>query len=414
MKLLVDENIPLARELFGPLGEVTLVRGRDVDENMPGLETFDALAIRSVTNVTPALVDRAVRARLIGTATIGTDHIDMAYIGRANIGRRNPITVVSAPGSNADSVADYVFYALTWLTGQLEEPLAGRTLGIIGCGNCGSRVAKRAAGFGMKVLRCDPPLAERAAGFASDPFEATIAADFVTCHVPLTEEGESAHPTHHMIGQAQIGRMRPGACLINSSRGAVVDSPALAAALRQGAVRAVLDVYEGEPEPLVDLLELAALATPHVAGYAVEAKRRGAVVVYEALCRAFDVEPQDTTPLLMQGFRPPAGERVGVAAAGPVAAQADAAVRALFGRIYDVGATSRELKATASSPQRGALFDAMRKNYDRDYARHELSAYAVGFGKGVAADLRQAIGQRLGGFGVRAVEQGAHYVLEAE
>jgi DNA-binding response OmpR family regulator len=153
MKILVDENIPLARELFGPLGEVVMVRGRDVDENTPGLETFDALAIRSVTNVTPALVDRAVRARLIGTATIGTDHIDVAYIARANAARRNPISVVSAPGSNADSVADYVLYALAYLTGQQGEPLSERTLGIIGCGNCGRRVAKRAAGFGMEVLR---------------------------------------------------------------------------------------------------------------------------------------------------------------------------------------------------------------------------------------------------------------------
>ena len=413
MKILVDENIPLARELFGPLGEVVMVRGRDVDENTPGLETFDALAIRSVTNVTPALVDRAVRARLIGTATIGTDHIDVAYVARANAARRNPISVVSAPGSNADSVADYVFYALAYLTGQRGEPLSGRTRGVIGCGNCGRRVAKRAAGFGMEVLRCDPPLAERDRAFSSDPFEETIAADFVTCHVPLSAADESPYPTRHMIGQAEIAQMRAGACLINSSRGAVVDSAALAAALRREAIRAVLDVYEGEPEPPAELIERAALATPHVAGYAIEAKRRGAVVVYDALCRAFGIEPQDTTPLLMKGFEPPVGERVSFGRAGTVSEAADAAVRALFGRIYDVGATSRELKATAASPQRGALFDAMRKNYDRDYARHELSAYTVGFGGGVAGDLRKAVAQRLGGFGVRVVEQGAHYVLES-
>ena len=414
MKILVDENIPLARELFGPLGEVVLVPGRDVDERMPGLETFDALAIRSVTDVTPALVDRAARARFIGTATIGTDHIDMAYIQQANVGRDNPIRVVSAPGSNAESVADYVFYALACLTGRRDQPLTGRRLGIIGHGNCGSRVARRAAGFGMEVLACDPPLAERDPAFTSVPFEAAIAADFVTCHVPLTRKGESAYPTYHMVGQAELTCMRPGACLINSSRGAVVDSAALATALEEGAIDAVLDVYEGEPEPLPELIGRAALATPHIAGYAIEAKRRGAVVVYEAMCRAFGIEPQDARPLLMRGFSPPDAEQVAFDAGGEVADAADAAVRALFGRIYDVSATSEELKATLDAPERGALFDAMRKNYERTYARHELSAYAVGFGDSVGEELRRAIRQRLSGFGTRVVERGANYVLAGD
>ncbi|MCK4374002.1 MAG: 4-phosphoerythronate dehydrogenase, partial [Candidatus Brocadiae bacterium] len=97
MNILVDENIPLARELFGPLGDMTLVSGRDVDESFPGLEQFDVLAIRSVTKVTPALVDRAVSVKVIATATIGTDHIDLAYIGEANWRRENAVTVLAAP-----------------------------------------------------------------------------------------------------------------------------------------------------------------------------------------------------------------------------------------------------------------------------------------------------------------------------
>jgi erythronate-4-phosphate dehydrogenase len=414
MRILVDENIPLARELFGPLGEVVLVRGRDVNEQMPGLETFDALAIRSVTDVTPALVDSAVRARFIGTATIGTDHIDVAYIEEANARRATPISVVSAPGSNADSVADYVFYALAHLTGRQERPLGGRSLGIIGHGNCGSRVARRAAGFGMKVVAYDPPLAERDRSFASAAFEEAIASDFVTCHVPLTRQGESAYPTYHMIGQAELACMRPGACLINSSRGAVVDSGALARALKEGAVDAVLDVYEGEPEPPAELIERAALATPHIAGYAIEAKRRGAVVVYEAMCRAFGLRPRDTTPLLMRGFSPPGGQPVTFSARGEPDAAADRAVRALFSRIYDISATSAELKGTLKSGERGRLFDAMRKDYEKAYARHELAAYTAGFDGSVGEELRRAISRRLGGFGTRVVEDGANYVLQRE
>jgi len=412
MKILVDENIPLARELFGALGDVTLAAGRDVDENYAGLDEFDALAIRSVTKITPALVDRAASARVIGTATIGMDHIDVGYIEQANATRENPIAVFSAPGSNADSVADYVWYCLMRLTSHGREPLSRRTLGIIGHGNCGSRVARRAEGFGMRVLRYDPPLAERDTGFVSDSFEDTLAADFVTCHVPLTREGESAYPTYHLIGEHALSLMQPGAYLINSSRGAVVDSQALIQCLQNRAIAgAVLDVYEGEPEPAEPLIVLPEVATPHIAGYAIEAKRRGAVVIYEAMCHTFGVEPMDTQPLLMRGLDPPEALRVSFPAGYSDELDADAAVRCLMSRIYDVDATSRELKATLGCPDRGTRFDSMRKDYERDYARHELAAYTVGFSANVAPQLRGEVERRLQGFGVRTAGEDANFIL---
>ncbi len=412
MKILVDENIPLARDLFGSLGDLTLASGREVDEGLPGLEEFDGLVIRSVTKVTAALVDRAVRARFIGTATIGTDHIDVGYICEANRRRENPITVASAPGSNADSVADYVWFALACLTCGSAEPLGGMSLGVIGHGNCGSRVAKRAEGFGMRVLRCDPPLAEGDPAFGSDALEDAIRADFVTLHVPLTRQGESRYPTCHMMGAEQIAQMKATAYLFNASRGAVVDSAALVDALRDGRIAgAVLDVYEGEPEPAEELVGLPVLATPHIAGYAVEAKRRGAAVIYEKMCRALGVEAQDTGAMLMRGFEPEVGVTVGFDAAGAADVAADAAVRSLLGSIHDVRATSDELKATSSSARRGELFDRMRRNYEKDYGRHELSVYRVGFHRSVPAKLCAEIGRRLAGFGIRVVDQDANYVL---
>jgi len=414
MKILVDENIPLARELFGSLGDVTLVSGREVDEHYPGLEELDALAIRSVTEVTPALVDRAVNVKVIGTATIGTDHIDVAYIDGANRSRQNPITVLSAPGSNAESVADHVWFALAALTGERGERLTGRSLGIIGHGNCGSRVARRAEGFGMDVLRYDPPLAERDPSFACDSFEDTIRADFVTLHVPLTREGESRYPTYHMMGATELARMKPSAYLINTSRGAVVDSGALVQAIERGAIAgAVLDVYEGEPEPREELIKLPVLATPHVAGYAIEAKRRGAIVIYEQMCRAFGLEPQDTRPLLMRGFGPPAGLSVEFDAGGPPDAAADAAVRSLLAAVYDIRATSEELKRTLDRPERGAAFDRMRRDFERDYGRHELSVYRVGFDDSVGPELRAGIETRLRGSGCRITEDAPNYILRA-
>jgi len=412
VKILVDENIPLARELFGTLGEVTLAKGRDVDADYPGLDRYDVLAIRSVTSITPAFVDRARKCGVIGTATIGTDHIDDAYIREANAQREVPIIVFCAPGSNADSVADYVWFCLCHLADVNGLELSRCSLGIVGHGNCGSRVAKRAAGFGMEILRNDPPLAERDPAFASDPLEDTLQADFVTMHVPLTHEGESAHPTYHMMGREQFARMRPDAFFINSSRGAVVDSPALIAALEGGDLAgAVLDVFEGEPEPPEALIRLPDVATPHIAGYAVEAKRRGAVVIYEKTCAMLGVEPIDTVALLSGDFDPPTAAAVLFDAGGPASRAADRAVRRLLKRIYDVAETSKELQDTLGSEERGRLFDAMRKNYRRDYNRHELAMYRVAPAPELPEALWEAVARRLDGFGIAVTAEGPHYVL---
>jgi erythronate-4-phosphate dehydrogenase len=414
VKILVDENIPLAQELFGCLGEISLVPGREITESFAGLEDFDVLAIRSVTEVTPGLVDRAANLKIIGTATIGTDHIDLDYIRRANPHRRSPIAVLSAPGSNADSVADYIWYALAYLTRDAARPLSEMSLGIIGHGNCGSRVARRAEGFGMAVLRCDPPLAQRDPQFTSDSLEETLRADFVTLHVPLTRSGESEHPTYHMVGEGELGQMRASACLLNSARGAVVDSEALIKALENGTIgKAVLDVYEGEPEPPRELIGLAALATPHIAGYAAEGRRRGAVSIHNQICELLAIEPQDGRTLLLSGFGPPSGVVLPFEDRGSRAATADAAVRSLLARTHDIAATSRELKATLSSPSRGGLFDAMRRNYERDYGRHELAFYRVGFSDSVAPDLQEEISRRLRGFGMEVPAREPHYVLTA-
>jgi len=411
MLIFVDENIPLADELFGSLGQLRLMNGRQIDEHCDGIEEADVLAIRSVTRITPALVDKARNLKVVGTATIGTDHIDTTYIEEANRTRERPISVISAPGSNAESVADYVWYALAHITRDDEEPLCNKSLGIIGYGNCGSRVARRAEGFGMRVLRHDPPLQERDGSFVSDPLEEVLQADFVSLHVPLTYEGESAYPTFHMIGRTQFQRMRPTAFLFNSSRGAVVNSADLIAALQGGTIKgAVLDVYEGEPTPAAELIALPLLATPHIAGYAEEGKRRGAIVIYEGICRALGVEPRPTGDLMRKDFRPPFGVEVGFDRSGPPDLCADRAVRALLEATHDIKATSDQLKATLSAPDRGALFDRLRKEYSRG-ARHELAAYRVKLSDSLGPTLTEKIERRLRGFGIQMGGDSPHFIL---
>jgi erythronate-4-phosphate dehydrogenase len=385
-----------------------------VDESYPGIAEFDALALRSVTEVTPALVDAAQSARVIGTATIGTDHLDMAYIENANASRERPVAVLSAPGSNAESVADFVWYAIAHVTSGWDQPLSECSIGVIGCGNCGTRVERRARAFGMEVRRHDPPRAEREEGFASEAFADVLQADFVTLHVPLTREGESAHPTWHMIGEAELAAMKPNACFINCSRGAAVDSDALIEAMRARRLGAtVLDVFEDEPEPPAELIELADLATPHVAGYATEGKRRGAIVIYEGICRALGVQPIDTQPLLLRGFAPPVGVTVPFESAGRLPeGAADEALRSLLHAVHDIDATSRELKATLTCEGRGAAFDRMRKNYETDHERHELTWYRIGIAGGTTPETRAAIEERLAGFGCLIVDEDANYVLQ--
>jgi len=403
MRILLDENIPLGRELFGPLGDVVAVTGRSVDEQFPGLADLDVLAIRSTMDVTPALVDAAAKVRAIATATIGTDHIDQDYIAQTN----RPIKVISAPGSNAASVADYVLRAILELTADDARPLSAMTLGVIGCGNCGSRVVRRAAGFGMKVVQYDPPRAEREPGFETAAFGEVLDADFVTCHVPLTRTGQSDWPTWHMIDVGVLARMRGDAWLINASRGGVVDSGALVATMHSGDIAgAVLDVFEGEPEPVAELIALPRLVTPHIAGYAIEAKRRGAVMIYEAICDVFGIVPMDTAPLLMGGFDPPYGQRLPFEVTGNAERDADEAARVFLAATHDIQATSNELKASIGSEDRGAMFGAMRKNYGRDCGRHEAACFTVE----LATDL-PGIEQRLAGFGTSVVAAGGHFVL---
>jgi erythronate-4-phosphate dehydrogenase len=192
-------------------------------------------------------------------------------------------------------VADYVVAALLLLAHRRGVSLRDRTVGIVGCGNIGGRLARRLPALGLEVLKNDPPRARTAEkeGRPHDfvPLDAVLdAADIVTLHVPLKEAGQD--PTHHLVDAAFLKRLQTGAWLLNTSRGPVVDGDALLAARTRGAVgAAVLDVWEDEPAPDPALIEAVDLATPHIAGYAYDGKVRGTAMLYEALCDELDVAP---------------------------------------------------------------------------------------------------------------------------
>ncbi len=348
MKIVADANIPLLADAFGPLGEVD---ARPADALTPAsLADADALLVRSVTRVDADLLDGS-GVRFVATATIGIDHVDTDYLARRGIG------FASAQGSNARSVAEYVLAALCVLAGRTGRHLLDLSVGIVGVGNVGGRLAGMLEALGLRVLRNDPPLARRTGDPRYVPLDALAGADVLTFHVPLTRSGPDA--TWHMIDGALLDRLGAGAWLVNTSRGAVADTAALVAAARAGRLGAlVLDVWENEPAISVDLLARADLATPHVAGYSYDGKVNGTRMVLEALREHFGLERNwDPGPLMP----PPANPRVEVPPGAGVQESLGRAIRAA----YDIQEDDRRLREVLRRPpdERPACFTALRRDY---------------------------------------------------
>lgn len=237
---------------------------------------IDALLVRSVTRVDQALLaDSPVQ--FVGTATIGTDHVDQAYLAQRKICFSN------APGCNADAVVEYVLSCIFLLAAQQGFNPAERVYGIIGVGNVGGRLQRRLQALGYKVLLNDPPRAEQESGFVE--LDSLLQqADIICAHTPLTRSGK--HPSYHLLGSEQLGRLRENAILLNAGRGPVIDNTALLQIGRQRSdLTFVLDVWEHEPAVDPALAQRCAIVSPHIAGYSLDGKIRGTYMLYQALCR---------------------------------------------------------------------------------------------------------------------------------
>jgi erythronate-4-phosphate dehydrogenase len=275
MKILADSNIPFASEAFSSLGDVTTAPGRAMTAS--DVADCDALLVRSVTRVGAELLDGS-RVQYVGTATIGTDHIDQTYLKECGI------AFASAAGCNARSVSEYVAAALLDTAVRGDRPLAGMRLGVVGHGNVGSKIAAWARKLGMQVLVCDPPLARRGEPFV--PFVELFDCHAITFHVPLLRDGDDA--TIHYLGKEILEHVNPDAILINTSRGPIFDNAALCRALQAGRPGpVVLDVWENEPQYDPALLDWAAIATPHIAGYSFDGKVTGTRMIQHAAVEHF-------------------------------------------------------------------------------------------------------------------------------
>jgi erythronate-4-phosphate dehydrogenase len=367
MKIVCSSSVVFAEEAFGSLGEVHLLPPRDIDRTH--VQDADLLVTRSTTPIHEDLLGGS-KVQFVGTATIGTDHMDIPYLEQAGI------QWTYAPGCNANSVGEYVSSALLCLANRHDLSLEGKTLGIVGAGNVGTRVARVAKALGLRVLLCDPPRARAEGGVSLQdddtfhPLQTLMeASDILTLHVPLSREGED--PTFHLAGTAFFEGMKPGCILINAARGKIVDTEALLAAMESGTVaHAVIDTWENEPAYSQALLDRVDLGTPHIAGYSFDGLVNGTLSVYNDACRCFGVAPTWLPDDLM-----PAPDHPDIPLV-TTAQRVETDLWEVVRQAYDIEADDRQLRAhpAEGNRERGIDFDQQRKNYP---VRREFTASTV-------------------------------------
>lgn len=350
MKTICATNMPFVLEAFRTLGDAAVIEGRSISP--ADVRDADLLAIRSTTRVDRDLLEGS-RVRFVGTATIGIDHMDTTYLDRAGI------RWCFAPGCNANSVAEYVVAALLCLAARGGFTLAGKTLGVIGVGNVGRRVAKAAEALGIAVLQNDPPRERAEGGKAFVSLDHLLEkSDIVTLHVPLTRTGPDA--TFHMADDRFFKRIKPGAIFLNCARGGTTEAAALLAAKDRGAVRyTVIDTWEGEPDYRPDLLAQCDIGTPHIAGHSFEGKVMGTVMVYREACRFLGVEPSWSPEALLPAPLVPE------IAMDCSKMSVESALWKIVRLVYDIEGDDRRMRDSCSreAGQRARNFDLLRRNY---------------------------------------------------
>jgi len=287
MKIIIDNKIPYIKGVLEPFAEVVYLPGSETTKEI--VRDADALITRTRTICNSRLLAGS-KVKFIATATIGFDHIDTDYCRQAGIEWTN------APGCNAESVNQYIASALFSWSMRKRKDIAGFTIGIVGVGNVGSKVAKTCKILGMKVLLNDPPR-ERVEGSEKFVSLKTIQqeADIITFHVPLNMMGLDA--TFHMANEDFFFNLKKKPLLINSCRGEVTDTEAIYNAVEANDIDGfIADCWEDEPEINLDLLNQTEYGTPHIAGYSKDGKANGTKMSVQALSKYFKLGIDDWQP----------------------------------------------------------------------------------------------------------------------
>lgn len=353
MKIIIDNKIPYIKGALEPFAEVVYLPGNQTTAEV--VKDADALVTRTRTLCNEAVL-RGSGVKFIATATIGFDHIDTDYCNAAGI------EWVNAPGCNAESVNQYISSALFSYSKRKGFDLAGRTIGVVGVGQVGSRIAKTCEILGMNVLLNDPPR-EREEGSAQFvPLESIREqADIISFHVPLNRQG--IDKTFHMADAEFLHDLRKNPLIINTSRGEVFDTEAVLKAREVNDISGlVIDCWENEPDINLALLKLVDFGTPHIAGYSRDGKANGTKTSVQAISRFFklginDWEPDD------------------VAAPGHPVIDLDGTHRSQQAILADAVLATYQIENDDEALRSGIhLFEQLRGDYP---ARREFDSYLI-------------------------------------
>ena len=358
MKIVADKAIPFVERFFSTLGEVVLLDGRDI--TAASIRDADCLVVRSVTRVDRRLLAGS-RIKCVASTTSGTDHVDLDYLhGQA-------IPLFGAKGCNARAVAEYVLSCLFVLSEQYDVELENKTVGIIGCGHVGAQLRQLLHVVGIETRVYDPFIRDKNNCFVFRELDEVLTSDVITLHVPLTTTGE--YPTAQMVERNFLDRLKADIIFVNTARGGVVNEQDLVDFARQNqASRLVLDVWDNEPHINDELFRLAALATPHIAGYSAQARLNATRLVYEQVCRCFGSHAPAETGILFPG------EGIELNLSG-----FDRAIEAVQTAVlasYDVRSDCAGLRGIGEPEpdERGTFFDSLRAEYP---SRREFAALRV-------------------------------------
>ncbi len=284
IKIVADNKIPFLKGVLEPYAEIVYLPTSEItNENVTDA---DALLIRTRTKCNSKLLT-GTNIKFIATATIGFDHIDTSYC------ELNHIKWINAPGCNSSSVMQYFASALLTLASKKNISLPNMTIGLVGVGNVGKKVAHLSGLLGLKVLLNDPPRERKEGNEKFVSLEELMSrSNVITFHVPLIKEG--IDKTFHFADEAFFSKLNERIIFFNTSRGEVVDTSALKNAIEKKIISAsVLDVWENEPNIDQELLYMVDISTPHIAGYSADGKANGTAICIKALSSFFNLGIKD-------------------------------------------------------------------------------------------------------------------------
>ena len=272
IKILADASLPQLSICFPEPFALTCYQ---TPADIPSLiQGQNVLLCRSTLKVNSVLLQQSTLS-FVATASSGIDHIDTQYLSQ------HKINLIDAKGCNANAVADYVLSCLASLISTHQ--LQGDTIGVIGVGCVGDVVAARTNALGFKTVLYDPPKAARDTTFQSAALADLYRCDLICIHANL--HMDTAYPSHHLIDQTFLSNLKPGTIIINAARGGIVDEKALLHF--SSTVVYCTDVYENEPHINPDIIDMATICTPHIAGHSIEAKNNAIQQISYQLHQAY-------------------------------------------------------------------------------------------------------------------------------